>query len=252
MSPLLSANAISVSYPIMGPAEYNLKRVIAGALLMRRTRPRVFVDALQEISFRLAEGQRLALIGSNGAGKSTLLHALGGVIVPKRGYVERRGRVMSLFGAPTEGLDVEASGLDNIKYVGLLQGETARRMAGLKDDIIDFSGLGARIADPVYTYSAGMRARLRFSILTALTPDILLLDEGISAADAEFSNRAQARLNAFSTQVPIVVVASHSPEMLKQYAREALWIEQGREQMRGETASVWQAYTAKVLKQRQD
>jgi ABC-2 type transport system ATP-binding protein/lipopolysaccharide transport system ATP-binding protein len=96
------------------------------------------------------------------------------------------------------------------------------------DDVTDFSGLGSRIDHLVYSYSSGMQARLRFSVLTALRPDVLLIDEGIGTADAEFAHRASARLQEFVASAGVVVIASHAESLVAEYCQHGLWLHKGR------------------------
>jgi predicted ABC-type transport system involved in lysophospholipase L1 biosynthesis ATPase subunit len=136
------------------------------------------------------------------------------------------GRVLALLGGAAEGLDQEATGRDNIVSLGVQLGETPAAMRERIDDVTEFSGLAARIDHPVYSYSTGMQTRLRFSILTSLRPDILLLDEGLGAADAEFAHRADERLHElqekFNAYVSFLLdgemVAAH-PELAGKTAR---------------------------------
>ena len=136
--------------------------------------------------------------------------------------------------ARAEGLDQEATGRDNIVSLGVQLGETPAAMRRRIDDVTEFSGLAARIDHPVYSYSTGMQARLRFSILTSLRPDILLLDEGLGTADAEFAQRADERLREFMSSAGIVVLASHGDDLLRSQCDTAVWLDQGRVREQGE------------------
>ena len=112
------------------------------------------------------------------------------------------------------------------------------------DDIAEFSGLASRIDHPVYSYSTGMKARLRFSILTSLRPDALLLDEGLGTADAEFAERADARLHEFMSSAGIVILASHGDSLLRSHCDTAVWLDQGRVREHGELEAVLAHYHA--------
>ncbi len=180
----------------MSSRDYNLKRSFVNAVRFDRQPPRR-INALRGVSLEIEEGSRVGLVGPNGAGKSTMLTLMAGILAPTSGAVTVRGRVLALLGGAGAGLEMEASGLDNIVNLGVQLGEAPAAMRARLEEVTEFSGLGERIGDPVYTYSTGMQARLRFSTLTSLSPDILLLDEGLTTADAAFAHKAQERLERF-------------------------------------------------------
>jgi ABC-type polysaccharide/polyol phosphate transport system ATPase subunit len=123
-------------------------------------------------------------------------------------------------------------------------GESPAAMRDRIDDIAEFSGLTSRIDHPVYSYSSGMKARLRFAILTSLQPDALLLDEGLGTADAEFEERANARLREFMSALGIVILASHSDSLLRAHCDTAVWLDQGHVRDYGELDKVLANYHA--------
>lgn len=188
---------------------------------------RVSVRALEDISLSLRKGDRLGLVGHNGAGKSTLLRVLAGIYKPSSGNIKKAGKILSLFNIAV-GLDAEDSGIENIKKMGFYLGMSPKEIEGKKGDIIEFSGLGDFIYLPVRTYSAGMQFRLSFSLVTALEPQILLLDEGLGVADAEFTKSANARLDAFYNRLDVLVLASHSDDLIRKLCSKAILLEQGR------------------------
>jgi ABC-type polysaccharide/polyol phosphate transport system ATPase subunit len=210
----------------MSVRDYNLKRRFV-ELVQHKTVPITTIAALSGIDLDVPEGSRLGLIGANGAGKSTLLSVMAGLLPPTTGSVEVHGRVLALLGGASAGLDQEANGRENIVSMGVQLGETPAAMRTRTDDIVEFSGLGRRIDHPVYSYSTGMQTRLRFSILTSLQPDVLLIDEGIATADAEFNHRASARLEQFMSAAGILVLASHGDDLLRQHCDKAVWLDRG-------------------------
>ena len=155
--------------------------------------------------------------------------------------------MLALLGGASEGLDQEATGRDNIVSLGVQLGETPAAMRRRIDDVTEFSGLAARIDHPVYSYSTGMQARLRFSILTSLRPDILLLDEGLGAADAEFAQRADERLREFMSSAGIVVLASHGDDLLRSQCDTAVWLDQGRVRDQGGLERSWPITTRRTF-----
>ena len=198
---------------------------IAGALF---TRPRrVIRTILSDISFKLVDGDRLALLGRNGAGKTTLLHVLAGAYTPTSGRISVKGQRQALLNIAL-GFSGDATVRENIflraAALGLSPGETR----GLLSAILDFAELGAQANDRLYTLSAGQKLRLAFSVTTATQPDILLLDEWISAGDMVFMQKAQRRLRDIVSESKIVVLASHSAELLKSVCNVGLVIDEGR------------------------
>jgi len=234
---------VRAQYQLLSVVDYNLKRRVIDTIRGNIVHP-VKIDALDGISLDVSEGARLGLVGANGAGKSTLLAIMAGVLPPTSGRVEVQGRVLALLGAASEGLQQEASGRANIVGLGVQLGETPAAMRERIDDIAEFSGLASRIDHPVYSYSTGMKARLRFSILTSLRPDALLLDEGLGTADAEFEKRADARLREFMSGAGIVILASHGDSLLRSHCDTAVWLDQGRVREHGKLETVLANYHA--------
>jgi ABC-2 type transport system ATP-binding protein len=239
----ISLRNVRAIYQVMSVRDYNLKRRVV-ELVQRRSVPITSIDALNGIDLDVPEGSRLGLIGPNGAGKSTLLSVMAGLLPPTSGSVEVHGRVLALLGGASAGLDQEATGRDNIVSMGVQLGETPAAMRRRIEDIVEFSGLAARIDHPVYSYSTGMQTRLRFSILTSLRPDILLIDEGIGTADAEFTARANDRLHEFMSAAGIVVLASHGDDLLQQSCTMAAWLNQGTIMASGRLQAILSAYHA--------
>jgi ABC-type polysaccharide/polyol phosphate transport system ATPase subunit len=225
--PQILLKDISVNYPLLNPIDFNLKRKLLN-IARRKREDMVLIRALSNVSLTLKAGDKLAILGRNGAGKSTLLQVLAGVLPPTHGKYFLRGRVLGLLGGAEMGLDAEASGRRNIITLGISLGESIERMESLTDEIIDFSELGNRIDDPVYTYSSGMAARLRFSTLTSLNPNILIVDEGIGAADAAFAKKAEERLENFMGNAGILIMASHNTSFLRQFCNRGLVLFKGK------------------------
>lgn len=239
----IQVTGVSARYEFLSVRDYNLKRRVVEVVRRQREAPRV-IEALRDVSLDLPSGSRLGLVGANGAGKSTLLAIMAGLLPPTSGTVKVEGRVLALLGGSGAGLAQEASGRENVVSMGVQLGESPALMRDRLDDIVDFSGLDARIDDPVYTYSSGMQARLRFSILTSLRPDVLLLDEGIGTADAAFAERAGGRLQAFMARAGIMVLASHGDGLLRQQCDQAIWLDRGQVRSRGGLEQVLETYHA--------
>lgn len=186
-----------------------------------------FVTALDGVSFELEAGDRLGLVGANGAGKTTLLKVLYGIYEPTAGSLDIRGRVDALFNISI-GFRQEATGRRNILLRGLINGWTEDQIAARTEEIIEFSELGEFIDMPFRSYSQGMAARLAFAIATTLDPEILLMDEWIGAGDAAFQLKAKQRMDELAEKAGIIVLASHSEELLKKTCNKRLELEKGR------------------------
>lgn len=237
---------VGVDFPIFG-ANKNLRISLIAGLTGGRILPKtmqahsVIVKALDDINIHLRSGDRVGLMGHNGAGKSTLLKVLAGVYHPTSGRISIEGRLTPLLNL-TPGIEMEDSGYDNIFTVGMLLGMTKQEIAEKAPGIIEFSGLGDYINFPVRTYSSGMQARLAFAISTSLDPGILLLDEGIGAADAAFAEKAARRVNDLIERTEILVLASHSDTLIESMCDKALLMHHGKVLEFGGIDSVKKAY----------
>jgi ABC-type polysaccharide/polyol phosphate transport system ATPase subunit len=199
-------------------------------------------EALSNIDLLIHSGDRVAVFGLNGAGKSTLLRVMAGTLPPYRGRVEIRGDLMSLLGGAGASLDASLTGYENIVTSGILLGAKVSEMKEKIDEIAEFSGLGDRINTPVGTYSSGMQARLRFSITTAMSPQILIMDEGVaSSSDPDFAYKAKERLLNFKRSVEILVIASHGSG-ITDVCNKGLWLQGGQIRMFDEINKVSEEY----------
>ena len=169
----------------------------------------------------------MGLTGHNGSGKSTLLRVLAGVYEPTGGILKISGSVASLLDISI-GMDPEVTGLENIFLRGLIMGLTRDQIKKKVEEIVDFSELGNFIDLPVRTYSSGMSMRLAFSISTSIEADILLMDEWLSVGDADFVKKAEVRLKSLVKKTPILVMASHSPDILKEVCTRIIRLDGGR------------------------
>ncbi|WP_051161317.1 galactan export ABC transporter ATP-binding subunit Wzt/RfbE [Nocardia brevicatena] len=233
-----------VEFPIFDAKSRSLKKAFlgkAGGAIGRNQSDVVVVEALRDITLSLKEGDRVGLVGHNGAGKSTLLRLLSGIYEPSRGSARIRGRVAPVFDLGV-GMDPEISGYENIIIRGLFLGQTRRQMLSKIDEIAEFTELGEYLSMPLRTYSTGMRVRLAMGVVTSIDPEILLLDEGIGAVDAEFMKKARLRLQELVARSGILVFASHSNEFLAQLCDTALWIDHGQIRLRGGIEEVVRAY----------
>ena len=233
-----------VDFPIFDAKSRSVKKAFlgkAGGTIGRNSSNVVVVEALRDITISLKEGDRVGLVGHNGAGKSTLLRLLSGIYEPTRGRASIQGRVAPVFDLGV-GMDPEISGFENIIIRGLFLGMTRKQMLGKMDEIAEFTELGDYLAMPMRTYSTGMRVRVALGVVTSIEPEILLLDEGIGAVDAEFMKKARTRLQALVERAGILVFASHSDEFLVQLCNTAMWIDHGSVRQSGSIRDVLTAY----------
>jgi ABC-2 type transport system ATP-binding protein len=211
---------VTVDLPIYGAHNMNLKGRVANFLARRETEVEI-IRALNDVSLSIKDGDRIGIVGPNGAGKTTLLRVLAGILKPSQGEVTIQGSVVSMIDQGL-GLDPQCSGIENIFRRGIFLNQSTQQMQNRVDDIVEFSGLGDRIWHPLYTYSSGMRARLAFSISTSVKPEILIIDEGIGAADEEFSERAAVRLDTFLKNAGILLLASHSRQLIESWCNTTI------------------------------
>ncbi|AGM26803.1 Probable o-antigen/lipopolysaccharide transport ATP-binding protein ABC transporter RfbE [Mycobacteroides abscessus subsp. abscessus] len=233
-----------VEFPIFDAKSRSLKKAFlgkAGGAIGRNESNVVVIEALRDITLSLKEGDRVGLVGHNGAGKSTLLRLLSGIYEPTRGSSYIKGRVAPVFDLGV-GMDPEISGYENIIIRGMFLGQTRKQMQAKVDEIADFTELGEYLSMPLRTYSTGMRVRLAMGVVTSIDPEILLLDEGIGAVDAEFMKKARIRLQQLVERSGMLVFASHSNEFLARLCNTAMWIDHGTIKMSGGIEDVVRAY----------
>ncbi|MCR9195675.1 MAG: ABC transporter ATP-binding protein [Hyphomonas sp.] len=238
--PLYSANAVPTTRSGKDDAP-NIIRNKSGRL--------IGVKSLTDVDLELNSGDRLAIIGANGSGKTTLLQVLAGIYPPDEGYVEIRGTCTNLININL-GMQADVTGNENIMLRGLAAGHRREEIEEQREQIAEFSQLGEFLDMPVRTYSAGMQIRLSFAIATAFKPEILLLDEWLSAGDAAFKARAVERMNSFVSEAGILVLASHSKALLQANCNRAIWLERGRVRAKGEVENIWDAYIEDQAKRR--
>jgi lipopolysaccharide transport system ATP-binding protein len=213
---MIALDNVSIEYPIFGADAASLKKTLTSAATggrFGRDTGVTVIEAVRDVSFELRDGDRLGIMGHNGAGKSTLLQTLAGVYPPTRGRYRREGTLASLVN-PMLGIEHEATGYENIIIRGLVLGLGRRTIQKLTPDIAEFSGLGDYLHMPVHTYSTGMMMRLAFAVTTSVRSDILLMDEWLSVGDADFRERAETRIRDLVASSGILVIASHSRDLI--------------------------------------
>jgi lipopolysaccharide transport system ATP-binding protein len=204
--------------------------------------------ALQEVSFTLAQGEMLGLIGDNGAGKSTLLRMLAGTLKPTTGELTFTGRVSAILELGA-GFHPEFSGIDNARLGCAMLGLSSHEIDERMPSIVDFSELGEALKRPVKTYSSGMYVRLAFSVVTSVNPDILVIDEALAVGDQHFQKKCMDRMMHFRNQGKTLVFCSHALYQVRELCRNALWLDQGSLRMIGAVDEVVDAYQDHVRAQ---
>ncbi|HEY2970340.1 MAG TPA: ABC transporter ATP-binding protein [Casimicrobiaceae bacterium] len=237
-APLLHLSGVGKDYAKLDTDAARVKLVLD--LLRGRGVARAFC-ALDDVSFDLAAGESLGIIGENGAGKSTLLKIVAGVITPTRGSVDVRGRVGALLELGS-GFHPEYSGFANIDLAAALLGLTPGEIAEKRDEIVAFADIGEHIHDPIKHYSSGMVVRLGFAVATALRPDILITDEVLAVGDESFQKKCVAWMENYLAGGGTLLLCSHSMYHVQKLCRAALWLKDGRMMRYGPAAEVAQAY----------
>lgn len=197
--------------------------------------------ALRNISLKIKKGERLGIIGPNGAGKSTLLKIITGITVPTLGKVETKGKVASLIDL-TAGFHPDLTGEENIFINGLLLGMTKTEIKKNFKAIVNFSGIKKFIDSPLRTYSSGMLLRLGFSIAVHSNPDILIIDEVITAGDEEFRKKSYTKMQEFFKQKKTIIFVSHNLGVLEKLCPKTLWLDKGKIKALGPSKKVISQY----------
>ena len=198
------------------------------------------IPALRDVSFTVARGSVLAVIGRNGAGKSTLCRVISGVLPPEKGRVVVRGQLNLL--TPGIGFSDALTGRENIKLGGLASGMTPARLAEITDEIGEFAQLADYLDLPMRAYSSGMRMRLASSVAVFLDPEILLIDEALTGGDAAFGQHIAERTAQLTGEGRTIVLVTHGLSSVKTMATEALWLHQGRVAEFGDPDEVMNKY----------
>lgn len=201
--------------------------------------------ALQQVNFSLKRGQCLGLVGNNGAGKSTLLKLLASTLQPTTGHVTVLGRLTAILELGA-GFHPEFTGRENLYFGGSVIGLMAHDIDRLLPAIVEFSELGSALDRQVKTYSSGMVVRLAFSLITAVEPDVLIIDEALAVGDQHFQKKCVDRINQFRTNGCTILFCSHSLYHVRHLCDVSLWIDQGVSRAFGSTEEVLAMYEADV------
>ena len=237
--PVIEVNNVSMRFNLAKERTDTIKEYI-----LKMARGKLFFDefwALRDVSFSVAAGDSLALIGRNGCGKSTMLKVIAGVMSPTKGKVKVRGSIAPLIELGA-GFDMDLTGRENIYMNGAIMGFDRKFMNAHFDEIAEFSELKDFLDVPVKNYSPGMLARLGFSIATIVDAEILIVDEILSVGDAAFQRKCEQKMDALLSGGTTLIFVSHSGEQVKRLCRKAVWLDHGQVQLYGDSAEVYDAY----------
>jgi ABC-type polysaccharide/polyol phosphate transport system ATPase subunit len=217
---------LSISYKVSLEAKRTMKNAVMRASLGREARTRT-VEAVKNLTLDIPHGSVLGIVGSNGAGKSTLMRCIAGILSPTSGRVIVNGKISTLL-ALGVGFNPALSGRDNIILGGLASGLTKEEIESKTEEISEFAALPEGFIDlPVRTYSSGMYGRLSFSVAVNMTPDILLLDEALSAGDAAFKEKSFERMRKLCEEARTILIVSHALATVTDLCDTAIWMHKG-------------------------
>ena len=236
----ISLSNVALDYPRVRKGVGFLREIITGRFNNQPSKKNWF-RALDGINLDVNKGEVIGIIGPNGSGKSTLLRVIAGIYAPDEGSIEVEGRITLLAGVGT-GFNQNLTGRENISLTASIFGFNKKDILEMEEDIIEFSGIREFIDDPIRTYSAGMRARLGFAIISNLDPDILLLDEVMSVGDHEFRKKSRERIEELVNGDATVVIVSHSKAILKSLCDKVYFIRQGQIMNDGDFETAFELY----------
>jgi lipopolysaccharide transport system ATP-binding protein len=213
--------------------------------MLRPRREEEYFHALRDVSFSVGRGEGVALIGGNGAGKSTMLSLVSGLALPTKGSVKVHGTVAALLELGS-GFHLDLTGEENVFVNAALMGYSERDAKARFDEIVDFSGIGDFINEPMRTYSSGMLVRLAFAIAVHADPAILIVDEILAVGDIQYQEKCLRKVSELRKRNTTLLCVSHSSKMVIEFCDRAIWLHQGRVALDGDSTQVMQAYSRYV------
>ena len=232
---------LSITYKINVDTKKTLKNAVMRASKGEKVRMRT-VEAVKHMNLDIPHGTVLGIVGANGAGKSTLMRSIAGILPPTEGRITVNGKISTLL-ALGVGFNPALSGRDNIILGGLASGLTKDQIEAKTEEIARFADLPDGFIDmPVRTYSSGMYGRVAFAVAVAMTPDILLLDEALSAGDAAFKEKSFLRMRELVKEARTIVIVSHALQTVKDLCTHAIWMHKGEILAAGEPGAITEKY----------
>jgi len=238
----IHADRLAKAYPIFASPRDRLRQ------LLRKGRGNGNREhlALRDVSFRVARGETVGVVGQNGSGKSTLLQVIAGTLAPTAGACEVRGRVAALLELGA-GFNLEFTGRENVHLSGAILGLSRDEVRARYRDILAFSEIGGLAEQPVKTYSTGMYLRLAFAVAVSVEPDVLLIDEVLAVGDVRFQLKCIERMRELQRNGTTIVFVSHATETVRRLCRRCLWLDEGRLLADGDATAVTDRYLAHIL-----
>jgi len=241
MSVVIEFDSVTKHYPLYNPFSGGLKSSLTNLLVYRRQARSERFTALEALSFSIHRGESVAIVGRNGAGKSTILGLIAGVIQPSEGTVRVNERVSPLLELGG-GFHPELSGRENVMLNGVLMGLSRYQVQSRIDAILEFAELGDFVDQPIRTYSKGMLARLGFSVITQIQPQLLLIDEVLAVGDDAFRRKCYNLIENFRRQGVTIVFVSHSASEVQHLCDRAIWIDNHRARADGTASDILAKY----------
>ncbi|NHC43851.1 ABC transporter ATP-binding protein [Motilibacter sp. K478] len=240
--PAINVEGLDITYRV----SIDKKQTLGSSLkrLGRRQRLVQEVNAVKDVSFDVMPGSVMGVIGANGAGKSTLMRAVAGILPPTKGRITVRGRVSTLL-ALGVGFNGALSGRENITLGGLASGLSRKQIERKFEEVADFTDLPIDILErPMRTYSSGQYSRVAFSVAVHMDPDVLIVDEALSAGDAKFKKRAETKMRELVVEDTsrTVLLVTHGLATIQKMCNEAIWLHEGRLMKHGQPGHVVTAY----------
>ncbi len=236
---------VNLELPVYQGSKLSLKKELinfaSGGKIFKENNKNISVRVLENVSLELKNGDRLGVIGKNGSGKTSFLRLVNGIYNPSSGSKTVKGSIGSLIDISL-GTDQEMSGRENIYVRGYLIGLKKEEIENKINELIEFTELGDFIDMPMYTYSSGMNLRLAFAVSTIIEPDILLMDEWLSVGDESFKAKAELRLKKVVDKTGILIIASHSQDVITKICNKVIWLENGKLKKIGSPKTVCQEY----------
>jgi ABC-type polysaccharide/polyol phosphate transport system ATPase subunit len=246
-NPAILVEGLSKLYrrTVPGDRLRTLKSALVGGSLTRNLRPEDAIAALEGVDFTVNRGEAFGVIGGNGSGKSTLLKLVAGMLKPSTGRIVVDGRVAALIELGA-GFHPEISGRENVFINGAVLGLSRKQIGQRYDEIVEFSGLGDFMEEPVKNYSSGMYVRLGFAVAIHTDPDVLLVDEVLAVGDEAFAHRCIRRIEEFLAQDKTLLLVSHSLDLVEGVCDRVLWLQNGVQRLVGAPRRVIDAYRQDV------
>lgn len=245
MKPSINLENASVSFPIFNVKTQSLKnriiKSVMGNIASNNQDKVVYIDALKNINIKIESGEKIGVIGGNGSGKSTFLRLCSRIYEPSTGTINIKGDISPLINVNI-GIDPESTGRENIKLRLVILGYNNNQINEVLNQIIEFTGLSQFIDLPFYTYSTGMQMRLAFATSVFIKPEILIMDEWLATGDKDFQEKAEKKLNSIIEESKILILASHSKDLILKTCTRVIWLENGYIKKEGQVEEIVSAF----------